>query len=169
MMRSLRTDGLLALTFAAMIAAPAPLSAASPVGLPPMAVEQRSPVVMEHPQAAYLARAALMSLHDAMISDNYTVLRELGSTAFQASSVSNLASGLRDLKARKLDLGAAAAMKLRIVSLAPSSDGRRVVMRGEFDTTPEMVQIDFTFERVGPQWRHAALGVALITRDDLAR
>ena len=145
--------------YAASSVSPAPVLLAATIPAAP---------VMEQSQADFLARSSLMSIHDAMMADNYTVLRDLGSPSFHVHSAGDLARNLQQLKARKLDLASAAMMTLRLTNLAASPDGRRVSFRGTFDTAPEAVEIDFTFERVGQHWRHAALNVSLVARQQTA-
>lgn len=111
--------------------------------------------------AVNLARATLMSIHDANISGNYTVLKDLGSPAFQRRSAIVLATSFSPLRQRNLDLFMAASTVPRL-STAPvvDADGRLHV-KGSFTTRPQAVLFDFTYEQSDGIWKHSSLRVGL--------
>lgn len=112
-------------------------------------------------EAEVLARATLMTIHDANETGNYTVLRDLGAPGFRRRHVSDVAQLLKPLRARKLDLSMAAMARVRLTSVITSPDGRLLRMQGRFETRPDIVTFDFMFEREGEQWAHSAIGVGL--------
>jgi hypothetical protein len=122
---------------------------------------QQSPQSVNHDQAIYLVRSALLTLNDANRSGNYTVLRDLAAPDFQArNSAADLAQSFADLRRRNFDLFAAALIPPQFAE-APALDGNgRVRLKGFFPTRPLQISFDFTFQAVGGQWRLLAISVA---------
>src|SRR5262249_39590129 len=68
----------------------------------PAAQQQTMPVSIE--QALYLVRSTLLTLNDANLSGNYTVLRDLAAPDFQArNTAADLGQTFSDLRRRNFD------------------------------------------------------------------
>ncbi len=111
--------------------------------------------------AINLVRSTLMSLHDANISGNYTVLRDLGSPSFQRRSSGDLGKSFAPLRVRKLDLFRAASTIPVLTSPPAFGPDNRLHLKGAFKTRPEAVVFDFAFEQVNGEWRHSSLALGL--------
>lgn len=137
------------------------LGLAVPVGAKPRQTAPAAPLQITHADAINLARSTLMSVHDANLSGNYTVLKDLGSPSFQRRSANQLSTLFAPLQKRNLDLFAAA--------LAPASwseppliaAGGRLHLKGTFATRPHAVVFDFTFDNVDGAWKHSKLTLGL--------
>lgn len=117
------------------------------------------PVSIE--QALYLIRSTLLTLNDANRSGNYTVLRDLAASGFQAkNTAADLALSFIDLRRRNFDLFAVALTAPRLTT-PPSLDGEgRLRLTGVFPTTPLQIAFDLLFENAGGQWRLFGISVA---------
>jgi hypothetical protein len=120
---------------------------------------QSLPVSIE--QALYLIRSTLLTLNDANRSGNYTVLRDLAASGFQArNTAADLALSFTDLRRRNFDLFAVALTAPRLTT-PPTLDGEgRLRLTGVFPTTPLQIAFDLLFENAGGQWRLFGISVA---------
>ena len=145
--------------FAEQVSATSP--AKTPVNTSTSAIPEMH---LDTEHAALLVRSTLMSVHDANISGNYSVVLDLGSPDFQKNKASDLAIRLQKLRERKIDLAAAAMSALQFNSITISPDGKRARLVGRFETRPESVHFDINFERIGSEWRLSGIGVALVAQ-----
>jgi hypothetical protein len=124
------------------------------------AAKQNLPVSLE--QSLYLIRSALLTLNDANRSGNYTVLRDLAAPDFQAkNSAADLAAIFASLRARKLDLFAAALIAPKLSS-PPRLDAKRMLhLAGRFPTRPLQIDFNLLFQDVGGQWRLYDIAIAM--------
>ena len=129
---------------------------------PPAALEAPRPAI-EGAQAIFLVRMTLMSIHDANVTGNYTVLRELGSPSLQKKSASALAKSFKPLRDRKLDLFTAASTMPSFTAQPGLGADQQLHLKGVFTTRPEAVVFDFAYEAVDGVWKPASLGLALQT------
>ena len=125
----------------------------------PAAPELRPAIEGAH--ADYLVRSALMSIHDANTSGNYTVLRDLGSPMFQARTASELSKLFSPLRDRKLDLFAAASTMPTFSSMPAIGADQRLHVRGRFPTRPDSFVFDFAFDPVAGTWKYSSLSISL--------
>jgi hypothetical protein len=119
------------------------------------------PTVPSAETLAALVRWTLVAISQANVTGNYTVLRELGSPAFQAANTSaKLAmvfSGIRD---QNVDLSFAVTATPQL-NQAPTVDSKGVLkVVGFYPTRPLQINFDFSFEAVGGVWRHSDIGLA---------
>ena len=122
-------------------------------------VNQSLPVSIE--QALYLIRSTLLTLNDANRSGNYTVLRDLAASGFQAkNTAADLALSFTDLRRRNFDLFAVALTAPQL-TMPPALDGEgRLRLTGVFPTMPLQIAFDLLFENAGGQWRLFGISVA---------
>ena len=145
-----------AVCFAVSLSAVAELAAANPQAMAPAAPRQ-----LTQADALSLVRSTLMSVHDANFSGNYTVLKDLGSPAFQRRSANELSALFAPLRDRNLDLFAAASAPSSWSQPPAIEAGNRLHLRGSFATRPHAVVFDFTFEPIDGVWKHAKLTIGL--------
>ncbi len=147
--------------FASCSAVAAPRAPPAAIAVAPPAQPEAPRPLIEGAQAIFLVRMTLMSIHDANITGNYTVLRELGSPSLQRKSASALAQSFKPLRLRKLDLFTAAST-IPSFTAQPGLDVDHLLhLKGVFTTRPEAVAFDFAFEAVEGVWKPASLGLAL--------
>jgi hypothetical protein len=118
------------------------------------------PAVPQPEVLLVLIRTTLVALSQAVYTGNFTVLRDLGSPAFQAAnSATQLGIVFADLRNRNIDL-------LPVVVVTPelsqppqiTADGRLRLV-GLFPTHPLQIQFEIWFEPVQRQWRLSGLAV----------
>lgn len=127
---------------------------------PAAALAQPSlPVTLE--QALYLIRSTLLTLNDANLTGNYTVLRDLAAPDFQArNTAADLGLNFLDLRRRNFDLYGAALLAPQF-SDAPALDQRGMLrLAGYVPTRPQQIHFDLTFQVVAGQWRLIAIVIA---------
>lgn len=112
-------------------------------------------------EPAQLVGTTLMTLHDANLSGNYTVLRDLGSAAFQSRNTRELAELFAPLRKRRLDLAAAATLMPSLTGVPALDDAGRLRVKGYYPTRPHVVEFDMRFERQGVRWAVSAIAISL--------
>ena len=100
-----------------------------------------------------LARSVLLALADANATGNYTVLRDLGSPAFQvANTAAHLSEIFSNLRAQRLDLSQVAVLVPQLTIPAQRDNKGRLRIEGSFPSTPEIAFL-LLFEPEAGQWR----------------
>lgn len=139
------------LFYVALAGAPAISQAASP-GAPPQNVDG--------PQLSTLIRTTILALHQANITGNYTVLRDLGSNGFQsANTAADLAAQFALFRQHHISLSSAVLYDA-VLDKPPklSTDGTLRVI-GHFPTKPQQIVFDLIFLYEAGAWRIAQLTV----------
>lgn len=107
-----------------------------------------------------LIRSTLLTLSDALLTGNYTVLRDRGSPAFRAqNTAASLARVFSQLDAQKIDLAIVAIMTPELSGAQVIENEQRLVLKGDFPTQPQRIAFDLTFEPINGQWQLFALSV----------
>ena len=100
-----------------------------------------------------LVRTTLIALHQANITGNYTVFRELGSPSFQENnSDARLAETFAAVRKSGVGLDAVALTDPHIVHAALSSD-KMLQIASTLATKPVPVQFQLVFQQVDASWR----------------
>lgn len=109
-----------------------------------------------------LIRTTLIALSQANRTGNYTVLRDLGSPAFQAAnSAARLGEIFSELRRRKIDFSPVLFFNPKLVR-EPSFDSTgRLQVTGFIETRPEQINFDLIFENVAGDWRIFGLAVRM--------
>ena len=141
----------------------APVLAASDKPAPPVNAPRISETraVVSPDLALYLVRTTLMSIHDANLSGNYTVLRDLSGPSLQKRSASDFANLFGPLRERNLDLFSAALMVPAFTSQPQVGSDNHLHLTGRFTTRPKQLVFDFVFEVDGGTWKPSSLSVGL--------
>lgn len=109
-----------------------------------------------------LIRTTLIALSQANLTGNYTVLRDLGSPAFQAvNSAARLTEAFADLRQRRLDFSPILFFDPKLVRQPALDEAGRLRLRGFIETRPEQINFDILFENVGGDWRLFGLAVQM--------
>lgn len=120
------------------------------------------PAAVTGPEISLLVRSTLVALHQANLTGNYTVLRDLGGMQFQALfSATALADRFRAFRDRAINLGPAVLFDAQLdVDPRLTTDGLLRIV-GHFPTEPQQVIFDFTYRFELGQWRIEDLNVGL--------
>jgi hypothetical protein len=101
-----------------------------------------------------LVRATLIAVHQANVTGNYTVLRDLAAPAFQEkNSAADLSLIFASVRQQKIDLSAAAWLEPKFTQPPVINALNMVRMIGTLATKPVPVAFDLTFQLVGATWR----------------
>jgi hypothetical protein len=129
--------------------------AAAPSGEPKPAQIDRNGVLI-------LVRSTLLAVHDANITGNYTVLRDLGAPGFQASNTAaRLSEIFANLRNQNLDLSGLAVLDPQLTVLPQIEPNGLMRMAGFFPSVPLQVNFDLLFAPVGGKWRLFGISVGL--------
>jgi hypothetical protein len=150
--------------FAAMaLSAPYEAGAQFAPGQPGQQSQQQAPRPVTMPDEYKLnmmIRNAIIALNQANITGNYTVLRELGTPAFQVSnSPAKLTEIFATLRARKVDMSPIMFFPPKLVAAPAFQEGQILRLTGFFPTMPEQVNFDLAYQMFGDQWMLAGIAV----------
>lgn len=107
-----------------------------------------------------LIRSTVIAVNQANKTNNYAVLRGLGSPRFQeANSAEKLGEIFEALRSTKFDLSPVLFFTPKLLQ-APSLDGGMLRLTGFFDTAPQRVSFDMLFEDVKGEWLLFGLNIA---------
>jgi hypothetical protein len=138
-------------------------------GFSPAATQQFAPASAPQAEAAappddihivLMIRNTVLALNQANVTGNYSVLRDMGTPAFQmTNSQARLAEIFASLRARKLDLSPIMVFNPKLLSPPAMQEGQVLKLAGFFPTTPEQVHFELAYQRYGEQWLLAGLAV----------
>jgi len=147
------------------------------LGWAPVALAQSKPQEQAAPQPAQidrngvliLTRTALLALHQANETGNYTVLRDLGSPAFQqANSAARLSEIFANLRAQNLDLSGVAVLDPQLTLLPQIEANGMMRMAGFFPSVPMQVNFELLYAPVDGKWRPFGISVRLASSAPVA-
>jgi hypothetical protein len=107
-----------------------------------------------------MIRTTLIALSQANLTNNYSVLRDLGAPSFQeANSVARLSAAFADLRSRGGDI-APVVLALPTLSTPARIDQNGLLrLTGAFDTRPNQIAFDLAFQAVDGFWRLNGIAV----------
>jgi len=107
-----------------------------------------------------MIRTTLIALSQANLTNNYSVLRDLGAPSFQeANSVVRLSAAFADLRTRGGDI-APVVLALPTLSTPARIDQNGMLrLTGTFDTRPNQIAFDLAFQAVDGFWRLNGIAV----------
>jgi hypothetical protein len=101
-----------------------------------------------------LIRATLIALNQANVTDNYTVLRDLGAPAFKENnSADKLAQVFASIRQRKLDLTLILLVQPKLYRKPVITPKGLLRITGFFPTDREPINFDLMFQAVEGRWR----------------
>jgi len=100
-----------------------------------------------------LIRRTLLTLNDANLSGNYSVLRDLASPDFQkANDSAKLAGVFSKLRSRKIDMAPIVYFTPKVVRKPQLTKSGRLRLTGFVPTRPKQINFDMLFEKHGRRW-----------------
>jgi hypothetical protein len=118
--------------------------------------------IPDGPALNILIRKTLLTVNDANLSGNYTVLRDLAAPGFQSANDSAKLAGIfADLRSRKIDLAPIVFFDPKLVRQPEITEARMPHLSGFLPTRPEQVNFDMLFDNVTGRWR--LFGIAVNT------
>jgi hypothetical protein len=153
---------LAALTLFTPVSAQVQTAAKMPRPAPPAAVQAPAQPQVPSPEAMIiLIRASLVALSQANLTNNYSVLNQLGSPTFkQANSPARLQQIFEPFRRNNIDMNPVVFVTPQLTAQPVMKDGRLRLV-GNFPTTPMQVNYDLQFEPSGGVWRLFGLSVDL--------
>ena len=110
--------------------------------------------------ATILVRATLIAVHQANVTGNYTVLRDLAAPGFQEkNSAADLALIFLAVRQKKIDLASAVLLDWKFAQAPIFNDKNMLQMTGTMATKPDPVAFDLTFQPVNGSWRLFAITI----------
>lgn len=133
----------------------APPPPAAPAAAPKAAQIDRNGVLI-------LIRSTLLAVHDANVTGNYTVLRDLGAPGFQTgNTAARLSEIFANLRAQNVDLSGVAVLDPQLTLLPQIETNGMMRMAGFFPSVPVQVNFELMFAPVGGKWRLFGISVGL--------
>ncbi len=107
-----------------------------------------------------LIRGSVISLNQANLTGDYSVLRGIAAPGFQnANTPDRLAANFAKLRARQLDLAPVTVIEPRLFRPAAVDAQGFLRVTGYFPSRPEQVNFDLAYQFAGGQWRLFGIGV----------
>jgi len=146
-------------------AAPAPQFAPAPAPqaeTAPAPQAEAPPAVPDEVRIVLMIRNTVLALNQANQTGNYSVLRDMGTPAFQmTNSQARLAEIFASLRGRKLDLSPVMVFNPKLLAPPALADGQVLKLAGFFPTTPEQVHFEIAYQHYSGQWLLAGLAVSV--------
>jgi hypothetical protein len=128
---------------------------------PAFAQQEPRPAQIDRNGVMILIRQTLLALDQANKTGNYTVLRDLGSPAFQANTAARLGEIFASERRDNLDLSGVAVLDPQL-SLLPQIEANGLLhMSGVFPSAPEQINFDLAYAPVNGQWKLFGISVGL--------
>jgi hypothetical protein len=122
----------------------------------------KNPKIPDGPALSILIRRTLLTLNDANLSGNYTVLRDLAAPGFQAANnAARLSEIFVKLRSRGVDLAPVLYIDPKLVRDPAIDENGMLRASGFIPSQPEQVNFDMMFQDVGGRWR--LFGIAVNT------
>jgi hypothetical protein len=123
--------------------------------------EEAKPAQIDRNGVLVLIRSTLIALDQANKTGNYTVLRDLGSPAFQVNTAARLGDIFASQRRDKLDLSGVAALDPQLTLLPQIEANGMLHMVGLFPSVPSQLKFELLYAPVDGQWRLYGLSVSL--------
>jgi len=112
------------------------------------------------PLAIILIRDALSALNHANWTGNYTVLRDYASPNFaRVNDPVRLTAIFQPIRAQGLNLAPTLFLVPKITKAELTQQGKRLQLKGFFESRPKQIQFDLIFEPIANRWRLFGIGV----------
>jgi hypothetical protein len=117
------------------------------------------PVRIDKNGTLLLIRTTLIALDQANKTGLYTVLRDLGSPAFQINTAARLSDIFSNLRRDRIDLSATAVLEPQLTTMPGIDPNGLLQMEGFFPSVNEQIYFELAFAPVDGQWRLFGLSV----------
>lgn len=109
-----------------------------------------------------MIRSTVIAVNQANQTNNYTVLRDLGSPRFkEANSAEKLSKVFEALRKTKFDLAPVLFFTPKLLE-PPRTENGMLRLAGYFDTVPQRVSFDMLFEDIKGDWLIFGLNIATV-------
>jgi len=145
----------------------AALAAASSFGVgaeeakPSPGARAPTPAAIDRNGVLILIRSTLFALDQANRTGNYTVLRDLGSPAFQTNTAARLAEIFAVHRKDNIDLSGIAVLDPQLTLLPQIEANGMMHMAGFFPSVPTQVNFELAYAPVERQWRLFGVSVSI--------
>jgi len=156
-----RVGGFISLVFAAAVIAGFVFSGQAQTQGPNAPQSSPRPAQIDRNGVLILIRESLLALDQANKTGNYTVLRDLGSPAFQANTAARLSEIFAKQRNDNIDLSGVAVIDPQLTLLPQIEASGLLHMSGFFPSVPTQVNFDLAYAAVNGQWRLFGISVAL--------
>lgn len=118
------------------------------------------PKEVQGPEISMLIRTAIIALHQANVTGNYSVLRDLSASVLQAANTpADLARQFAEFREKRFNLAPTVLFDPILDEKPELSTTGQLRVQGHFPTQPQEVIFDLTFLFEGGTWRLALLKV----------
>ncbi len=150
------------------------LSAALCAGAPPLAAQPAKPPAANAPAkpepmqisivaVTLMIKGAVLALHQANLTGNYSVLRDMGTPVFREKfDQAALTAAFSNLRARKVDLSPALLLSPNLTKNPELNPSGELVLVGDFPSQPLQIHFELAFLQLDGIWRLAGIGVDAI-------
>jgi hypothetical protein len=122
---------------------------------------QAAPKLPDDFKLNMMIRSTVIAVNQANKTNNYTVLRDLGSPRFkEANSAKKLAEVFAALRKSKFDLSPVLFFTPKMLSPPALTENGLLRLTGFFDTVPQRVSFDMLFENVEGEWLIYGINIA---------
>jgi hypothetical protein len=109
-----------------------------------------------------LVSSVMLALHQANITGNYTVLRDMSASGFRnKNSATDLGRIFAPIRETKIDLSQTVLLDPHITT-ATLNDQKMLYLVGAFETKPTPVTFELLFEPIEGNWKLFGIAVKLI-------
>lgn len=147
---------------------PAPAPLAAPAQVQPSAEPAHPPATPPKPapidrtSVLILLRSTLLTLHDANVSGNYTVLRDIAAAGFRdANTAARLSEIFAPQRAQKLDLSGVAVLEPQLTVLPQIEPNGMMRMAGFIPFVPSQIDFEFLFVPAEGRWKVFGMAVSV--------
>ena len=124
--------------------------------------QEPKPAQIDRNGVLILIRSSLLALDQANKSGNYTVLRDLGASGFQAANTAaRLGEIFASLRRDKIDLSGVAVLDPQLTLLPQIESSGMMRMTGFFPSAPAQVKFELLYAPVDGQWKLFGIAVSL--------
>jgi hypothetical protein len=107
-----------------------------------------------------MIKGAVLALHQANVTGNYSVLRDMGTPVFREKfDQAALTAAFSNLRARKVDLSPALLLSPNLTKNPEMNQNGELVLVGDFPTQPLQIHFELAFLQLDGSWRLAGIGV----------
>ncbi len=125
-----------------------------------LAQPKQQAVTISTVTVAMLIKGTVIALHQANVTGNYSVLRDMGTPVFREKfDQAALTLAFANLRARKIDLSPALFVAPDLTKKPEINQDAELVLVGDFPTQPLQIHFDLRFLQLDGVWRLAGIGV----------
>lgn len=145
----------------ALLVLPGLPQSSSPAGASPPAQAGGPPQQVDGPTISTLIRTTIVALHQANVTGNYTVLRDLGASELHiANTAADLSAQFADFRQKRINLASTVLFDPVLDQKPQLSPDGMLRLVGHFPTRPQEAVFDLTFLFEAGAWRIAQIKVA---------